>query len=118
MSEEKVTDISFLETFTSGNREKMTRYIRMFLDAAPGAISLMRTQLEAGEFRQLKTTAHSIKPQLSYMGIASLKEKILRIEEYAETGEKKEELSKLIEEVDHTCKIAFRELEDLIGKMA
>lgn len=118
MSEEKVTDVSFLETFTNGNREKMSRYIRMFLDAAPSAIGLMRTQLEAGEYRQLKTTAHSIKPQLSYMGIASLKEKILRIEEYAETGEKKEELGNLIDDVDQTCKLAYRELEDLIGKIS
>ena len=115
---EQIVNISFLEQFTNGDRTKMVKYINMFLQSAPGSIHTMKEQLAAGHFLDLRTTAHSLKPQLTYMGINGLKETILRIEEYAGQAIKPEEIARLIGEVENTCLAAFDELKSLVEKMS
>ena len=113
----QIVNISFLEQFTNGDRTKMVKYINMFLQSAPVPFT-MKEQLAAGHFLDLRTTAHSLKPQLTYMGINGLKETILRIEEYAGQSIKPEEIARLIGEVENTCLAAFDELKSLVEKMS
>lgn len=118
MSEYKVINLEFLSSFTQNNDAKMVRYIGMFLDLAPKAINQMKEQLANKDFVQLKTTAHSLKPQLGYMGIASVKETVIRIEEYADGKGRSEEISALIAKVDETCQVAYTELKQAIEKIS
>jgi HPt (histidine-containing phosphotransfer) domain-containing protein len=118
MNEYKLIHLDFLQSFTNNDPGKMVKYIRMFLQSAPTAIDTMRKQLQTGDMINLRTTAHSLKPQLGYMGIDSLREQILRIEEYAGEHKKPDEIARLIEEVDYGCKLAFEELQDLVGKLS
>ncbi len=118
MNEYKIIHLGFLQSFTNNDPGKMVKYIHMFMQSAPTAIETMRRQLQAGDMVNLRTTAHSLKPQLGYMGIDSLREQIIRIEEYAGENKKPEEIARLIEEVDNGCKQAFEELHDLVGKLS
>ena len=114
----QMINLAFLENFTKNDMSKMVKYINMFLQLAPASIETMKQQHAAADWVNLRTTAHSLKPQFAYMGIDSLKESILRIEEYAGESKNPEMIAELIKTVDVGCKIAFAELNDVIQKIS
>ncbi len=112
---EKVTDLTFLGSFTGNDSQKIKRYVQMFLDRAPEQLEEIRTSLGTGDYGQLRTAAHSIKPQLSYMGIKSLEQDIRAIEEYSGSQTNLEALPTLVERLDRILKQAFGELQDYVN---
>jgi HPt (histidine-containing phosphotransfer) domain-containing protein len=73
-------DLSFLEKFTNGNTSKMKRYITMYLSTAPETFERMSENIAHKNWSDLAVNAHSIKPQTDYMGIDSLKNILIEIE--------------------------------------
>ena len=118
MEQYRRINLAFLETFTSNDKAKMIKYINMFLQLAPASIETMKQQHAVGDWNNLKTTAHSLKPQLAYMGIESLRENVMRIEEYAGEQKNPEIIRELIQIVEAGCTEAFDELKDVIAKIA
>lgn len=108
--EYKHIDLAFLKQFTSEDPKRMERYIRMFLAAAPAGLASMKAHLAAGEWEALRSAAHSIKPQIAYMGIHSLRESIQEIENDAREQKNLERLNARIADVERTCQEAFEEL--------
>lgn len=82
MSEE-IVDLTFLKSFTGSSPEKMHKYVNLFLQHAPALMQAMETNLASGDWPGLKTSAHSLKPQISYMGIKSAESLIKNIESNA-----------------------------------
>ena len=74
-------DLSFLEKFTKGDSNKMKRYISLYLDVAPKTFAEMQQNLDAKDWEQLRINAHSLKPQADFMGISSLKNALVQIED-------------------------------------
>lgn len=91
-----MTDLTFLKQFTGDNPEKLKKYINMFLTAAPGMMDNMEECLKTGDYDSLKVTAHSLKPQISYMGIKSQEQAIVDIESYAGNRSHLDELPGMI----------------------
>ena len=81
-----MVDLSFLEKFTKGSIPKMKRYISMYLNMAPETLERMRQNIENRSWQELAVNAHSLKPQADYMGIATLKEVMIEIENKAKSG--------------------------------
>ena len=81
-----MVDLSFLKTFTKGNATKINRYISMYLKFAPEILDRMRQNIETQNWSDLAINAHSLKPQVEYMGIASLKEELIKIENSVKNG--------------------------------
>src|ERR1044071_6399224 len=80
---EKVTDMQFLKQFTAGNTDKMNKYIGMFLENGPRLLKNVAQSLETKDYASLKIAAHSLKPQLSYMGVKEDVSHIFLIEQTA-----------------------------------
>lgn len=78
-----MTDLTFLRQFTQGNPDKMKKYIGIFLQTAPGMLDKMKEALNRQDFETIRITAHSLKPQMAYMGIQSQEQAIKDIESYA-----------------------------------
>lgn len=76
-----MVDLSFLEKFTKGNTSKMKRYITMYLSTAPETFERMSVNIAQENWSDLAVNAHSIKPQTDYMGINSLKNILIEIED-------------------------------------
>jgi response regulator RpfG family c-di-GMP phosphodiesterase len=108
---EKVTDMKFLKQFTGNNNDKMHKYIGMFLDNAPRQLQTIDTAIASGDYNTIKLTAHSLKPQLAYMGVKEEYSNILLIEQTA--GEKGQHvrLPELIKTLKLICIKAFDELK-------
>ncbi|MBK7427309.1 MAG: Hpt domain-containing protein [Saprospiraceae bacterium] len=76
-----MVDLSFLKKFTKDDPKKMHRYITLYLDVAPKTFEEMQRNLIDKDWEQLRINAHSLKPQADFMGIASLKDELIKIEE-------------------------------------
>ncbi len=76
-----MVDLTFLKKFTKDDPKKMKRYMGLYLDVAPKTFAEMKRNLEDKDWEQLRINAHSLKPQADFMGINSLKEELVKIEE-------------------------------------
>ncbi len=76
-----MVDLTFLKNFTKDDPKKMKRYISLYLEVAPKTFEEMQLNLKEGDWERLRMNAHSIKPQVDFMGISSLKEQLVKIEE-------------------------------------
>ncbi len=65
-------DLTFLERFCNGDRARMTRYVGMYLEGAPAMFDRLAGLQEAGDTDGLVVAAHSLRPQVHYMGAQAL----------------------------------------------
>ncbi len=64
-----ITDMSFLNSFAGGKQEKILKYKQMFLSNAPRLFEDIQKSLNQKDYEGVKIAAHSLKPQLGYMGV-------------------------------------------------
>lgn len=108
---DRITDMTFLTSFTGGNPDKMKKYISMFLNYCPTQLSAMKTQLDGGNYDQLRATAHALKPQITYMGIKPGEELIKAIEHHAGSKTEVEKLPEMLSRFQGICEKAVEELK-------
>ena len=109
-----VIDLSFLRTFTKGNEEKIRRYIKLYLEDAPETINRMRSNIADKNWADLAINAHSLKPKTDFMGISTLKEILIRIEDSVRQGEQ-EQLKTLFDQAHEINQRACEALEKEIA---
>ncbi len=110
---EFVTDRNFLKQFTGGNPEKMQKYISMFLENASKLLKSMDDALAAKDYLAVKIAAHSLKPQLSYMGVKEEVSHIFLIEQAAGAPAHYDTLPDRVKSLNMICNKAFEELKDI-----
>ncbi len=111
----KSINLTFLNTFTDGNPEKIKKYISMFLNYCPGQLAAMKQQLDTGNYDGLRGTAHSLKPQITYMGIQAGEDLIKKIENMAGTKTDVEKLPEMLGSFQTICETAMVELKEEIA---
>ncbi|MBK8498356.1 MAG: Hpt domain-containing protein [Flavobacteriales bacterium] len=77
------TDLGYLERFCKGDRARMEKYICMYLNASPGLFAQLQERLSAGDAEALAVSAHSLRPQVNYMGAQGLFDLLTAIEHRA-----------------------------------
>jgi signal transduction histidine kinase/DNA-binding response OmpR family regulator len=107
---DRVTDRAFLRQFTGGKAEKMDKYIGMFLENAPRLLKNIDDALAANDLPALRIAAHSLKPQLTYMGVKEEYSNIFLIEQTAGEAGHSGRLPALIGNLHRICAKAFEEL--------
>jgi len=113
----QLSDLTFLRTFTSNDAAKITKYVNMFLNAAMPSISQMKEQLAAGDWKALKTSAHSLKSQLKYMGVATGVENAFFIENGAGEGKNLDKIPETLVKLEEIVAGACSELRDELTKL-
>lgn len=107
---EKVIDMVFLQQFTKGDWTKQNKYISMFLENAPKLIAQLHEGLAKNDFEMIKISAHSLKPQLSYMGVSEEISNVFMLEQSAGQKAHQNNIPELIENIERVCLKAFDEL--------
>ncbi|NDC43304.1 MAG: hybrid sensor histidine kinase/response regulator, partial [Chitinophagia bacterium] len=107
-----VTDRNFLRSFTGGNPDKMAKYIQMFLENAGKLMEAIDKALVEKDYTGVKIAAHSLKPQLSYMGIKEEVSHIFAIEQAAGNPAYYNTLADEIARLHKVCEKAFEELKN------
>jgi HPt (histidine-containing phosphotransfer) domain-containing protein len=90
----------------------MKKYINMFLDNAPKLLDNIDKALAIKDYPTIKIAAHSLKPQLSYMGVKEEVSKIFMIEQSAGEAAHFGTLPILIRNLNLLCNKAFIELKN------
>ncbi|HRP90240.1 MAG TPA: tetratricopeptide repeat protein [Edaphocola sp.] len=111
---EKITDMDFLTKFTSDNQEKRNKYINMFLENCPKLLKRINEALEQKDFESMKVAAHSLKPQMGYMGIKEEVSNIYLIEHSA-AEQQAEVLPALIKHLNKVADMAYSELKQILN---
>ena len=111
-----MVDLSFLEKFTKGDEKKMKRYILLYLDVAPKTLEEMQRNLENRDWEQLRINAHSLKPQTDFMGIISLKNVLVKIEE-AVKEKKLDDINKYFSQAKNISINSTNSLKDILTDM-
>lgn len=111
----KEIDLTFLESFTGGNPEKMNKYMNMFIKLCPAQLTLMANHLQSENYDQLRATAHSLKPQITYMGIKRAESLVKNIEHMAAEKKDVEKLPAMLDEFSSICNLAVEELKQQVG---
>jgi HPt (histidine-containing phosphotransfer) domain-containing protein len=109
------TDMTFLESFTGGNKDKMNKYINIFLQVYPKSMEEMKNHLGSAEYDRLRAIAHSLKPQITYMGIRGGAELIQKIEKNAGERIDVEQLPSVLTDFQEVCDKAVEELKQITG---
>lgn len=87
----------------------------MFLENAPRLLSNIQEALNLKDYPALKIAAHSLKPQLSYMGVKEEISHIFLIEQTAGEAAHFERLPELVGTLIDVCRKAFEELKQAVG---
>ncbi len=110
VSDAPVTDMQFIKQFTNGNPEKIKKYTGMFLDNAPKMLEQIEAALATSDHRALKLASHSLKPQMTYMGIKEEESNIARIERAADDQTDFSKIAPMIHDLRKLCERAFAEI--------
>lgn len=108
-----ITDMQFLKQFTGGNDEKMAKYVGMFLENGPKLLATIEQSLQTKDYGAVKIAAHSMKPQLSYMGVKEDVSHIFLIEQTAGESAHYDRLPTLVANLKRVCEKAFNELRKI-----
>ncbi|MCX6290191.1 MAG: Hpt domain-containing protein [Bacteroidetes bacterium] len=111
-----ITDLTFLQSFTGGSRDKIVKYINIFLQMCPGQLDAMQSLLQSGNYDGLRATAHSLKPQITYMGIRQGEGLVKTIEQYAGEKINLDQLPALFASFKEICEKAIAELQAEVNK--
>jgi len=109
---DRVTDMQFLKQFTGGKEDKQQKYIGMFLENAPKLLDSLEKALAIKDYNTIKIAAHSLKPQLSYMGVKEDVSNIFLIEQSSGESAHQESLPQLVNNLKRICSKAFEELKN------
>lgn len=112
-----VSDLTFLKTFAANDKAKITKYVNMFVNAAEPTLSQMRLQIEAGDWSALRTSAHSLKSQLKYMGVSSGVEIAYAMETGAGTGDHTEQMPEMLTKLESVVRQAVTELKEALNTL-
>lgn len=110
---DRVIDMNFLQQFTGGKTDKMNKYIGMFLENAPRLLDNIDQGLANKDYGSVKVAAHSLKPQLSYMGVKEEVSHIFLMEQSAGEPAHYDRIPQLNANLKLICEKAFRELKEV-----
>ena len=115
-SKQSYTDFSYLQQFTKGDTGRIAKYLEMYLSSAPAVIDELASELDLGNYENLRLKAHSIKPQVQYLGIVSLKEVLMEIEHIIRQEADRSKLGELVRQAQEISEGAKAEINAYLGR--
>lgn len=112
-----VTDLTFIKSFTSGDPAKIKKYVGMFLAMAPSSMEQMEKQLSGSDWKSLKTTSHSLKSQMKYMGMVAGADLCQNIEHICGESSGTENLPELLSKLKIIVQTGVAELESELSSL-
>ena len=89
----EAADLTYLTQFCEGDRERMVRYIGMFIDSAPGLITRVQQAIADSNTDEIATQVHGFKTRWVMMGMHAAKELALEVEQRCREGASMGEIS-------------------------
>jgi len=94
-----LVDLSYLRKMSNNNQDFIDEIIGTFLESMPTNISEIAQNATAGNWEQVAKVVHKIKPTITLMGIHSLKDKVVLLEQEAKHNPSSAQTTTLAQEV-------------------
>jgi HPt (histidine-containing phosphotransfer) domain-containing protein len=111
------SDLTFIRTFAGGDSNKIKKYVGMFLNMASPAMDQMDLFCSQNDWKSLKTTSHSLKSQMKYMGMAKGADIAQQIENICGEGVGVEQIPDLLTSLRSEVETAVAELQEELDKL-
>lgn len=108
---ETIVDLSYLKKMSNNNQEFIDEIIGTFLESMPENINEITQNAASGNWEQVAKVVHKIKPTITLMGIHSLKDKVVALEQEAKTTTGSPQATTLAEEISTTLHQAIESLQ-------
>jgi len=109
----RYVDLAVLNHRTKSNPKLMAEMISLYLEQTPPLINMMKQSFIDKDWQSLDAAVHKMLPSFSIMGIDTEFEVVAkRIQAYANSEEKKEEIHDLVLQLENVCTQACKELEE------
>lgn len=108
-------NLDFLDSFTKGDTGKRNQYIQLYLKTAPQLFSDLKITYDNKRWDELYIKAHSLKPQVLYMGISKLSGLLIQIEELAKQKGNTNELGTLVNQACEFNNLSMIELKQYLN---
>jgi HPt (histidine-containing phosphotransfer) domain-containing protein len=106
----RVTDLSYLDKFCEGDKNRVKKYISMFTSTAPGLIEKINTALVINDLDEIANQVHGFKTKWIMMGMAETKDLAIRLEHLCREGSEVETIREIIVILIINIEMAITEL--------
>ncbi len=106
-----VTNLNFLTEFCNGDTKRLNKYINMYIQATPGNMKKIEKAILDMDYKALRLTVHSMKPQLIFMGMNDAKDVVVEIINNVDKEMDNTIIEPLVQELLVDCKHSIKELE-------
>ena len=110
----EILNLSFLREFCNNDHTKMAQYIRTFLETAPEEFPRLREASSSERWIEVKSIAHSLKPQIIFIGLPAMQLLIEKIELETAGSNSENNLITLIAELGKTMNEATDSLRQTL----
>jgi signal transduction histidine kinase/response regulator RpfG family c-di-GMP phosphodiesterase len=110
-----VTDLTFLEEFAEGNKDRMKKYIQLYLKLLPDNIKKIAAANDAANHVELVKVIHAMRPHLKYMGMEQASILAAQIEHNVHEVVNLDEIEQMANTILADCKLSQQELESLLA---
>ncbi|WP_138431464.1 Hpt domain-containing protein [Fodinibius saliphilus] len=117
MSENQVTDLSYLREMAMGDEEIVKDTAKAFLENIPALICQMNECYANETWQELRKLAHQIKSNMSYMGMDEGRSIVLDIENQIKNNNISKKLGAQLSEFEQICNHACNELTSKLKEL-
>ena len=103
-------DFSYLEKVSGNNKSFIREIAEAFIKSIPTSIQELDKHSENENWVELARVAHKIKPSITLLGVHSLKDKIVRLEDEAKLHKNPWQISKLSKEISTELELTLESL--------
>jgi len=108
---ERVTNMDFLLEFTEGDKQRMKKYIGLYLKLLPDNLSKIEAALNSSNFPELVKVMHAMRPHLKYMGMENASTLAAEIENNVQESKNLDKINEMSQLVLKDCNLSKDELE-------
>lgn len=111
MSQDKVTNLQYLNQTMGGNKRLVKEIMEVFLKQAPEEIAQLSNAVKNTDYRTIKNITHTMKSSASIMGISEVVPMLKEMEDLSKNSMNIEKINELNNEVHFIITAAIREIE-------
>ncbi len=111
----KLTDLASLRKMSNNDESFVQEMIKTFIEKTPDLLNELSSASKEKNWPQVGSLAHKLKPNLSFMGINTLKDLILEIEQKGKSETDTAKIPPLVDQLIQSVTVAIEELKEHVS---
>jgi len=110
-NEEKLYDLTMVQTISGGDLSFVKRMVQLFIDTVPPSMAELQKETTQQNWLQVSKLAHKLKATIDSMGITRIKEVVRTVEANGKKGEEVDKIPGLVQEVINVLEACMVQLK-------